>query len=73
MRVTPLWGVVVFLSAGMWVDFNSAIFHQKFMICGNKVLTGSTNFTDTGVLDRLQGDQKWVIEMVWVSYIISLW
>ena len=34
-------------------DFNSKIFHQKFMICGNSVLTGSTNFTTTGVTKNL--------------------
>ena len=34
-------------------DFNSKIFHQKFMILGNSVLTGSTNFTDTGVTKNL--------------------
>lgn len=35
------------------VDFNPKIFHQKFMILGNKVLTGSTNFTTTGVTKNL--------------------
>ena len=31
-------------------DFNTNIFHQKFIIRdGNALLTGSTNFTDTGV------------------------
>ncbi|MBC2776368.1 phospholipase D-like domain-containing protein [Parasphingopyxis marina] len=35
------------------VDFNPAIFHQKFMVLGNSVLTGSTNFTDTGVTRNL--------------------
>ncbi len=31
-------------------DFNPAIFHQKFIVRdGSAVLTGSTNFTDTGV------------------------
>ena len=35
------------------VDFNPDIFHQKFMILGNRVLTGSTNFTDTGVTKNL--------------------
>ncbi|MGL1900695.1 MAG: phospholipase D-like domain-containing protein [Fibrobacterales bacterium] len=35
------------------VDFNSAIFHQKFMTCSDSVLTGSTNFTDTGVTKNL--------------------
>lgn len=34
-------------------DFNGSIFHQKFMVCGNKVLTGSTNFTDTGTTKNL--------------------
>ena len=34
-------------------DFNTHIFHQKFMILGNSVLTGSTNFTDTGVSNNL--------------------
>lgn len=34
-------------------DFNTNIFHQKFMILGNSVLTGSTNFTDTGVSKNL--------------------
>ncbi|MCP5099269.1 MAG: phospholipase [Chloroflexi bacterium] len=34
-------------------DFNSKIFHQKFMVLGNTVLTGSTNFTDTGLSKNL--------------------
>ncbi len=34
-------------------DFNTDIFHQKFMILGNRVLTGSTNFTTTGVTRNL--------------------
>lgn len=34
-------------------DYNSKIFHQKFMILGNSVLTGSTNFTETGVTKNL--------------------
>lgn len=34
-------------------DFNSNIFHQKFMVLGNSVLTGSTNFTKTGVTKNL--------------------
>jgi len=34
-------------------DFNTNIFHQKFMVLGNSVLTGSTNFTDTGVTRNL--------------------
>ncbi|MEM6637938.1 MAG: phospholipase D-like domain-containing protein [Pseudomonadota bacterium] len=35
------------------VDFNPKIFHQKFMVLGNRVLTGSTNFTTTGVSKNL--------------------
>lgn len=35
------------------VDFNPDIFHQKFMVLGNSVLTGSTNFTTTGVSRNL--------------------
>ena len=35
------------------VDFNPDIFHQKFMVLGNRVLTGSTNFTTTGVTKNL--------------------
>ena len=35
------------------VDFNPDIFHQKFMVLGNRVLTGSTNFTETGVTKNL--------------------
>ncbi len=35
------------------LDFNNDIFHQKFMIRGNSVLTGSTNFTTTGVTKNL--------------------
>lgn len=35
-------------------DFNPQIFHQKFIIRdGSAVLTGSTNFTDTGVRNNL--------------------
>ena len=34
-------------------DFNTKIFHQKFMICGDNILTGSTNFTDTGIAKNL--------------------
>ena len=34
-------------------DFNTKIFHQKFMILGNSVLMGSTNFTDTGISKNL--------------------
>lgn len=35
------------------LDFNPAIFHQKFMVLGDHVLTGSTNFTTTGVTKNL--------------------
>ena len=35
------------------VDFNPSIFHQKVMVLGNRVLTGSTNFTTTGVTKNL--------------------
>jgi len=34
-------------------DFNTAIFHQKFIVRGNSVLTGSTNFTTTGISKNL--------------------
>ncbi|MFC1781783.1 phospholipase D-like domain-containing protein [Planctomycetota bacterium] len=35
-------------------DFNPKIFHQKFIVRdGSAVLTGSTNFTDTGVTNNL--------------------
>lgn len=34
-------------------DYNANIFHQKFMVLGNRVLTGSTNFTSTGVTKNL--------------------
>ncbi len=35
-------------------DFNSKIFHQKFIVRdGSAVLTGSTNFTDTGISKNL--------------------
>ncbi|MEO1028354.1 MAG: phospholipase D-like domain-containing protein [Pseudomonadota bacterium] len=40
-------------TADVKLDFNPKIFHQKFMILGNSVLTGSTNFTDTGVTKNL--------------------
>lgn len=38
----------------VWADFNPSIFHQKFMVRdGSAVLTGSTNFTDTGTHNNL--------------------
>lgn len=40
-------------TADIKMDFNPKIFHQKFMILGNTVLTGSTNFTTTGVTKNL--------------------
>ncbi len=44
------------LRSAIWVrsDFNPKIFHQKFVIRDRKsVLTGSTNFTDTGISKNL--------------------
>ena len=44
------------LRSAAWVrsDFNPSIFHQKFIIRdGTAVLTGSTNFTDTGTTNNL--------------------
>ncbi len=40
-------------TADIKIDFNPNIFHQKFIVLGNSVLTGSTNFTDTGVTKNL--------------------
>ena len=40
-------------TADIKIDFNPNIFHQKFMVLGNSVLTGSTNFTNTGVTKNL--------------------
>jgi len=38
----------------VWADFNPSIFHQKFVVRdGTAVLTGSTNFTDTGITKNL--------------------
>ena len=34
-------------------DYNTKIFHQKFIVRGNSVLMGSTNFTTTGVSKNL--------------------
>lgn len=44
-----LFNAILRSTADVKVDFNPKIFHQKFMVLGNKVLTGSTNFTQTGV------------------------
>lgn len=44
------------LRANIWVrsDFNTGIFHQKFIVRDRSaILTGSTNFTDTGVKNNL--------------------
>lgn len=48
--------MAVMLRAGinLKIDFNTKIFHQKFIIRDRKdLLTGSTNFTDTGVTKNL--------------------
>jgi phosphatidylserine/phosphatidylglycerophosphate/cardiolipin synthase-like enzyme len=48
-----LFNAILRSTADIKVDFNPNIFHQKFMILGNRVLTGSTNFTTTGVTKNL--------------------
>ncbi|EBA05055.1 Phosphatidylserine/phosphatidylglycerophosphate/ cardioli pin synthase and related enzyme [Rhodobacteraceae bacterium HTCC2150] len=48
-----LFSAILRSTADVKVDFNPDIFHQKFMILGNSVLTGSTNFTTTGVTKNL--------------------
>lgn len=48
-----LFNAILRSTADVKVDFNPKIFHQKFMILGNSVLTGSTNFTTTGVTKNL--------------------
>jgi len=48
-----LYNAILRSTADIKSDFNSAIFHQKFMVLGNRVLTGSTNFTTTGVTKNL--------------------
>ena len=48
-----LFNAILRSTADVKVDFNPSIFHQKFMILGNRVLTGSTNFTTTGVSKNL--------------------
>jgi len=48
-----LFNAILRSTADVKMDFNPNIFHQKFIILGNTVLTGSTNFTDTGVTKNL--------------------
>jgi phosphatidylserine/phosphatidylglycerophosphate/cardiolipin synthase-like enzyme len=48
-----LYNAILRSTADIKSDFNSHIFHQKFMVLGNRVLTGSTNFTTTGVTKNL--------------------
>lgn len=48
-----LFNAILRATADVKSDFNSDIFHQKFMVRGNTVLTGSTNFTETGVSKNL--------------------
>ncbi|MDA5094035.1 phospholipase D-like domain-containing protein [Aliiroseovarius sp. KMU-50] len=48
-----LFNAILRSTADVKVDFNPSIFHQKFMVLGNRVLTGSTNFTETGVTRNL--------------------
>ena len=48
-----LFAAILRSTADVKIDFNPDIFHQKFMVLGNSVLTGSTNFTTTGVTKNL--------------------
>lgn len=48
-----LFNAILRSTADVKMDFNPSIFHQKFMVLGNSVLTGSTNFTTTGVTKNL--------------------
>jgi phosphatidylserine/phosphatidylglycerophosphate/cardiolipin synthase-like enzyme len=48
-----LFNAILRSTADVKIDFNPKIFHQKFMVLGNSVLTGSTNFTKTGVTKNL--------------------
>jgi len=48
-----LFNAILRSTADVKIDFNPDIFHQKFMVLGNSVLTGSTNFTNTGVTKNL--------------------
>ena len=48
-----LFNAILRATVDVKVDFNPDIFHQKFMVLGNRVLTGSTNFTTTGVTKNL--------------------
>lgn len=44
-----LFSAILRSTADVKLDYNASIFHQKFMVLGDRVLTGSTNFTQTGV------------------------
>ncbi|MEM6642135.1 MAG: phospholipase D-like domain-containing protein, partial [Bacteroidota bacterium] len=48
-----LFNAILRATVDVKADFNNKIFHQKFMVLGNRVLTGSTNFTTTGVTKNL--------------------
>ena len=48
-----LFNAILRSTADVKIDFNPNIFHQKFMVLGNSVLTGSTNFTTTGITKNL--------------------
>ncbi len=48
-----LFNAILRSTADVKMDFNPDIFHQKFMVLGNSVFTGSTNFTKTGVTKNL--------------------
>ena len=48
-----LFNAILRATTDIKIDFNPAIFHQKFMILGSSVLTGSTNFTTTGISKNL--------------------
>ena len=48
-----LFNAILRSTADIKSDFNTDIFHQKFMVLGNSVLTGSTNFTTTGISKNL--------------------
>ncbi len=48
-----LFNAILRSTADVKLDYNASIFHQKFMTLGDAVLTGSTNFTETGVKKNL--------------------